>query len=349
MPSTSCSTLPLLPALLTALFLLAGPGAVSQAADTISPEVIAPAVVTVVQVREQPIPAQAAVAGTLQAAERASIAAKVTGVITRMPVVLGSQVRTGDLLATISAEEIAARLGQAEAQLAQARRNLEREQRLLQKNAATPETVKSMTDLHAIAEAGYREAKTMMGYTAVTAPFDGVVTRKNVNSGDLATPGTVLLELENHRKLQVRVAVPESLILRLHTGDLLAVKVEAANVETKGTVTEIAPAADPGSRTAAVIIDLPPDPNLRSGQFARVFLPGKDANALLVPSSAIVPSGQMDRVFVVEADRARLRLVRTGWNRNGMTEILSGLNPGETVVTGNNRLLIDGQPVRFQP
>jgi len=312
-------------------------------------EATQPAVVSVAVAREQVVPALVEVAGTVQAAERAAIAAKVTGVITRMPVVLGSAVKTGDLLVAISAEEIAARLNQAEAQLAQAKRNLEREQHLLAKNAATPETVKSMTDQYAIAQAGYREARTMLGYTTITAPFDGVVTRKNVNSGDLATPGTVLLQVENSRALQVRAAVPESLILTIHTGDTLTVKVEAAGVAVPGTVTEIAPAADPSSRTAPVVLDLPASPTLRSGQFARVLLPGQGVKTLLVPNSALVPSGQMDRVFVVEEGRARLRLVRTGMHHDGMTEILAGLTPNETVVTTNNRLLVDGQPLRVQP
>ena len=309
----------------------------------------APIPVSVTQVRAQEIPALAEMVGTVQAAERAAIAAKITGMITRMPVLLGSRVKAGDLLVAISAEEIAARLSQAEAQLAQARRNLEREQNLLQKSAATAETVKSMVDLHAIAQAGYHEAKTMLGYATLTAPFDGVVTRKNVNTGDLATPGTVLLLLENNQRLQVLTAIPESLVLQINTGDALSVQVPAAAANLKGTVTEIAPAADPSSRTAAVILELPPDPNLRSGQFARVLLPGKQRKALLVPTSAIVPSGQMDRVFVVEDEHARLRLVRTGMSFDGMTEILAGLAPDETVVTSNNRLLVNGQAVQSTP
>jgi RND family efflux transporter MFP subunit len=315
----------------------------------VAKEAAEPVPVSVALVREQEIPALAEVVGTLQAAERAAIAAKVTGVITRMPVVLGSRVKAGDLLVAISAEEIAARLNQAEAQLAQAKRNLEREQNLLQKNAATAETVKSMVELHAIAQAGYREAKTLVGYTTLTAPFDGVVTRKNVSAGDLATPGTVLLQLENNTKLQVLTAIPESLVLQIRTGDILTVNVPAAAAVIKGTVSEIAPAADPSSRTAPVILDLPSDPSLRSGQFARVLLPGKEGKALLIPTSAVVPSGQMDRVFVVEEKRARLRLVRTGLRLDGMTEILGGLNPGETVVTGNNRLLVNGQTLQIQP
>ncbi len=345
-PMLRC-TLPLLPWLLV-LHLLALPIG-SEAAESGAKEGAAPIAVTVATASEQTLPAVAEVVGTLQAAERAAIAAKVTGIITRIPVVLGSTVKTGDLLVAISAEEIAARFNQAEAQLAQARRNLDREQNLLQKNAATADTVKSMQDLHAIAQAGYREAKAMLGYTTITAPFDGVVTQKMVNNGDLAMPGTILLQLENSRKLQVRTAVPESLALRLHSGDVLTVVLDTAEVVTQGTIAEIAPAADPNSRTAAMILDLPADPNLRTGQFARVHLPGNNSKTLVIPTSSIVPSGQMDRVFVVAGDRARLRLVRTGRVLDGLTEILSGLNPGETVVTTNNRRLVNGQRLRIEP
>lgn len=333
---------------LCSLILLTTPPATGMA-ETSGKEAAAPVEVSVVKASEREVPVLIEVAGGLQAAQRAAIAAKISGVITRMPVTLGAAVKAGDLLVSISAEEIAARLSQAEAQLAQAKRNLDRDQNLLAKNAATPDAVKSSNDQYAIAQAGYREAKTMLGYATVTAPFDGVITRKNVNSGDLATPGTVLLQVENNRSLQVNTAVPESLVLSLRAGDVLTVKIPAADAVVQGTIAEIGPAADPNSRTAPVVIDLPANPNLRSGQFARVLLPGKGKQSLQIPSSAVVPSGQMDRVFVVEGDRARLRLVRTGLSLNGATEILSGLSAGETVIIANNRLLTDGQPVRTAP
>ena len=95
------------------------------------------------------------VAGTLQAKESAVIAAKVTGVVTKVPVKLGSAVNAGALLVEIAAGEINARLSQAEAQLTQARRNLEREQNLLKKKASTTETVKTMRDQFNMALAGY--------------------------------------------------------------------------------------------------------------------------------------------------------------------------------------------------
>ncbi|WP_310600398.1 efflux RND transporter periplasmic adaptor subunit [Desulfobulbus sp.] len=308
-----------------------------------------PVEVTVARVSARDLPVSIEVAGTVQAAERAAIAAKITGTITDIPVVLGSTVKAGQLLVAINAGEIAARLNQAEALLHQARRNLEREQNLLAKHASTPETVKSMADQFAMAQAGYQEAKTMLGYAAITAPFDGVVTGKNAQAGDLATPGTVLLQVESLRTLQVRSAVPESLVLGIRPGDALTVQVEAAGLNVRATVAEVAPAVDPQSRTAPVVLNLLPNPGLRPGQFARLFVAGPDVRTLLVPESAVVPSGQLDRVFAVADGRASLRLVRTGMRRDGMVEILSGLDGDETVATGNNRLLMDGQPLRVTP
>lgn len=297
-------------------------------------------------VEELEVPALIELVGTLQAVERAAIAAKVTGVITEIPVRLGSSVLAGDLLVRISAEEISAKLNQAKAQLTQARRNLDREEKLLARKASTTETVKSMRELYAVAKAGHDEAKTMLGYTVITAPFDGVITQKKAHGGDLATPGSHLLLLENNSRLQVVTAVPESLIHDITTGDSLTVSIPSAGLLTTGTVAEIAPSADPSSRTAPVKINLEIAPGLRSGQFARIALPGKDRQSLFIPVSAVLTLGQMDTVFVNDNDTAHLRLIRTGMHHDGRVEILSGLVAGEWVVTDNNHLLVNGQPLQ---
>ena len=333
----------LLSALLTLRLLLPVPVTAAPA------PAVAPVVVPVARVEAREIPSLVELTGTVQAAERAAISAKVSGVVSRVAVTLGSTVAAGEVLVTLEAGEITARLRQAEAQLAQAKRHLERDRGLLARNAATPDAVRTMADQFAIAQAAHQEARSMLAYTTITAPFAGVITAKRVNAGALATPGTVLLELEDNRRLQVRTALPESLIARVRLGDRLTVHVPAAGFEAAATVAEIGPASDPGSRTGAVTLDLPAAADLRSGQFARVRVPGASAIALLVPESTVVPAGQMDRVFVIEGDTARLRLVRTGQRRDGLIEILAGLDPGEMVATGNNRLLENGRRVQVQP
>ncbi len=316
-----------------------------MAGETKQQSQLSPVSVQVITVAEQRTASQLEVVGTVQAVERAAIAAKITGTISEMPVVLGSRVKKGDLLVKISVEEISARMLQAQAQLTQARRNLEREENLLKKKASTTETVKSMRDMFTVAQAGFREARTMLDYGTITAPFDGVVTSKITHAGDLATPGTPLLQLENDKDLQVVTGVPEGLVANIKLGDMLTIKVPAVAVQTSGKVAEIAPTTDPLSRTSAVKINIEHNDNLRTGQFARVSLPGKETGTLFVPVSAVVPFGQMDKVFVAEQGKARLRLVRTGVRTAGQVEILAGIHAGETIIISNNALLVNGQPL----
>ncbi len=301
--------------------------------------------VSVTEVREETARSRVEVVGTVEAVNKASISARVAGQIIELPVVLGSRVHTGDLLVKISAGEISAKVLQAEAQLSQARRNLTRENKLQKKGASTKETVKSLKDAVRIAEAAYEEATTMLEYTTITAPFSGTITRKIANIGDLASPGMVLLQIENGQTLQVLAHVPEILLLQVAVGDSLTIQIPAADITLTGEVAEVAPSADPTSRTAPVKINIPAGPDLRVGQFARVALTGTNETTLVIPDSAVISRGQMDIVFVVEGKAARMRLVRTGAVYDDGIEILSGLEPAEQVVVSGAEGLQDGQPL----
>ncbi len=271
-----------------------------------------PVKVSTAKVKKRIASNQVEVVGTVQAVRRAEIAAKITGNINTITVDLGSRVQQGELLIELSAEEISAQVQQAKAQLEQARRNLVREEKLLKKNAATPQTVKALGDSARIAEAAYSEAATMQGYTRITAPFSGVITKKIGNEGDLATPGKPLLYMEAEDSLQVLTDIPEALILQIQKGDSLLVSIPSVDLTIRGIVAEVSPIADPSSRSAPIKLQLTPDSRLRSGQFARVTLTTEKTETLTVPVQAVVPFGQMERVFVVDGNKARLRLVRTG-------------------------------------
>lgn len=338
--------------ILTAVLLIGGvaifPGCKGQEEHPRGEDQVLPAVtVAVEEVREEVARSRIEVVGTLEAVERASISARISGQIIELPVVLGSKVNSGDMLVKISAGEISAKVLQAEAQLSQARRNLAREKKLLKQGASTQETVKTLTDVTRIAEAAYEEAQTMLDYTIIAAPFSGTVTRKIANIGDMASPGMVLLQIENGENLQVLAQVPEALLLSVVVGDSLSIEVPSAKLILIGEVAEVAPAADPMSRTAPVKIDIAPGTDLRVGQFARISIEGSEETTLMVSRSALVLRGQMEMVFVVDKGgrTARMRLVRTGAAYGDEVEIVSGLDPGELVVVSKSDKLQDGQPL----
>ncbi len=304
--------------------------------------------VSIAEVKEVAVSDQIEILGTVESVYRAEISSKVSGTISALPVVLGSEVHTGDLLIEISAGEIDAKLQQSRAQLNQAKRNLDREQKLLRKNAATPETVKSLSEMVAIAEAAYEEARIYQGYTRILSPFHGRVTRKMANVGDLATPGKPLIHIEDELHLQIITDIPEAMILQVKQGDVLSVKVPSAGLTVPATVAEVAPTANPTTRSAPVKLNIDAHPHLRPGQFARVALSQTTAKTLIIPKTALTQIGQMERVFVVDNGIARLRLVRSGASYGNDIEILSGVSDGEQVIVTDQVTIHDGQPVIIQ-
>lgn len=338
----------LVPPTLLAVALLAGCS--KTPAEDSSATTLPPVAVHVAPVTAVDLPVPTAITGTVRAAQRATIAAKVMGTVAELPVALGQRVPAGELLARISASEIDARLAQARAQLSVATRDLERERALLAKGASTQELVRNLEARFSGAEALVREAETMLGYTELRAPFAGVVARKFVDAGDLATPGQPLLGLDGLDDFQIEAAVPDSLVAPLAIGQRLAVTIAATDRELAGSIVEISSAADAAARAVSIKIALPAGSDVRAGQFARVALPGAPARTLLVPASAVSRVGQIERVFVVGPEnRTRLRLVKTGAVRGGRIEILSGLDASEIVIVAPPAELREGQVVEARP
>jgi RND family efflux transporter MFP subunit len=285
------------------------------------------------------------VAGTVRAKLRATLEAKVSGRIDKMPVLLGQAVKPGQLVAHLDAAEIKARLEQAQAGLQQAERDWKRTSALFDQQAATRSDYDAADSRHGVAKAAVAEAQAMMGYVEVLAPFDGVVTKKWADVGDLASPGKPLLDIEDPSRLQLEADVPEAIASRIQQDARLAVRVDSLKGELEGAVREIAPSADPASRTVRVKLDLPRTAGLMSGQFARLVVPVGQSSSVRVPVSAVVLRGQLEILFVVANQRAQLRLVKTGRRIGDEVEVLAGLDAGESVVVQRAALLADGQPV----
>jgi RND family efflux transporter MFP subunit len=293
----------------------------------------------------KPLARSEEVVGTLRAKLHAILEAKLSGRIELMPVLLGQPVKTGELLVRLDAAEVQARLDQAQAAREQAERDWRRIASLFGSQAVTRSEYDAADARQRVATAAVAEAKAMMGYAEVSAPFDGVVTKKWADVGDLATPGKPLIELEDPSALQLEADVPEAIASQVQAGAKLVVRVDSIAGERFGTVAEIGPSADPVTRTFRVKLDLPSPTGLRSGQFARVTVPTGQSTSLQVPVSAVVQRGQLEIVFVVGNQLAQLRLVKTGRRFGDELEIISGLEDGEVVVTEGAAQLTDGQRV----
>jgi RND family efflux transporter MFP subunit len=330
----------------TLAFMIAGCGSKHESANSIS---LPSAEVRVQTVENKSRTMTEEVLGTVRAKLHATLEARLSGHIDQMPVALGEKVHKGQLIARLDAGEIVARLDQAKASLEEADRDWKRTSALFAQQSATRAEYDSAQARQQIAQSAVAEATAMMSYVEITAPFDGIITKKWADMGDLAAPGKPLVDIEDPSALQMQADLPETLNANIKPGDQLPVRVAPVTNDVEGTVAEMSPITDPNSRTFLVKLDLPDAPGLRSGQFGRVAVPVGEVRAIRVPAAAVIQRGQMELVFVVVNGHAQLRLVKTGSRIGDEIELVSGLNSGEQVVTKDVSVLTDGQPVTIKP
>jgi RND family efflux transporter MFP subunit len=319
-----------------------------EAAKTSAEPALPTAAVRTATITASPHPMTEEIVGTVRARLRARLEAKVSGRVKEMRVVDGQTVKAGELLATLDVREIQAELDQALARREQAERDLKRFSNLVEQGAVTRQEFDAAQARASVAIGAVTQAETLLDHARITAPFSGVVTRKLADVGDLATPGKPLVELEDPTSLRLEANVPESLYGAVKPAAVMKVSIPALDRVFTGTVGEISPAVDAGSRTFLVKLDLPQDPALRAGLFGRVSVPVGESSALRIPMAALVVRGQMEMVFVVTDGRAQLRLVRSGGKSGGEVVVLAGLSAGETVVVDGGAALRDGQPLEVQ-
>ena len=228
-------------------------------------------------------------------------------------------------------EEVEARYRQARAALAQAEAMV----------AASRSRVQQ-------AEAFVSGASISKKDATIIAPYDGTVTAKMINAGDMASPGTPFLTLEKIGGYQVEVMLPEHHIQAVKMGQSLNVTIPSLENSPafSGIVKTIAPAADQKSRSFMLKVNLPEISGVRSGMFARVVIPLGEDGMLLIPESALVIQGQLTGYFAVDNKKiARFRLMRSGRRFKNNIEVISGLKPGTRYVVSPPPELKDGMTV----
>ncbi len=288
-------------------------------------------------------------AGTVQAKDETVISARITATISKVNVRAGDRVGRGDPLIELDARESAARLAQqrqvvlaAKAGLTQAQRDYDRTQNIFNtmpaaiSRAAVDAAVAALRSAEAEfgrARRAVEEARTTSSYARISAPIDGTVIDRYADPGDTATPGAPLLRLYNPRLLRLEANVRESLAMRLVKDTELAVRIDALGADLTGTVEEIVPSADPGSRSFLVKVTLPENESLYPGMFGRLRIPSAEKERYYVPAAAVRRMGQLEFVMA-ETDRGAVRrYVRTGSRGSeGRIEVLSGLEPGEHIL-----------------
>ena len=196
------------------------------------------------------------------------------------------------------------------------------------------------------ADAESDTARTVLGYSRIAAPIDGIVTARHIEPGMLAAPGVLLLTIDDDRTYQLEAIVEESRTANVRIGQIARVEIEALGATLNARVAEIVPAADPATRTYTAKLDLlwpaGSNPNVRSGFFGRAVFRDGERETLVIPESALVHRGQLEGVYIVENGTCVLRLVKTGKHYTQGIEILSGLDAGTRIITAPTADISEG-------
>jgi membrane fusion protein, multidrug efflux system len=345
---------------------------------------IAQTPVDVVQVVSRPVERQVKLPGEFQPYLAVPLFAKVSGFVRQVNVDRGSEVKQGQLLATLEAPEMQAQIVEAEskaqalelqraeaaAKLAAAQSTYDRlkaasgtpgvvaENDLIvaQKNAeAAQSLVRSYENSMKAAQAQVRAVKDLGQYLQIRAPFDGIITERNVHPGALVGPGagsTPLLRLHQVSRLRLVVAVPEALVGGIVKGARVAFTVPAYPGEAfYGVVSLIAHDLDEKTRTMAVELDVKnPDLRLSPGMYPEVqWLVKRPQPSLLVPPTSIVTTTERTFVIRVKADgTAEWVNIGRGARIGDLIEVFGPLKEGDAIVRRGTDELREGTKVKPQ-
>ncbi|CAN5736819.1 N/A [soil metagenome] len=307
-------------------------------------------VVEVQPVARGSIARQVTVSGIVEPVRSIGVNSQLAGAVNTVLVQEGDRVRRGAVLARMDARELASQLAAAQANLEVAKAAYERAEQLRERRIITlPEYERERTG-YAAAQAQVDQLRMRVGYATVTAPLDGVVTEKNVESGDVVGNQARLFTIADMSSLVARVGVSELDIVELQQGDPVGITLDAfPNRLLAGRIRRVFPSADPASRLVPVeiVFDAPSAQLARPGFLARVtFDLATSDDVLLLPVGAVLGGEGAQAVFVVQDGTATRRAVTTGLTSQGRIEIVSGLTEGEPVVVVGHNTLRDGMTVR---
>jgi RND family efflux transporter MFP subunit len=319
----------------------------------------------------QPLPSSSSqtltLPGNIQPLNKAAILARVNGYVKSWDHDIGSSVKAGQVLATIDAPDLDQQLSQAKATLASVRANLQiasltadRNNILLKKQIVAQQladqTTADATAKEAVVdanEANVRQLEAMQSFKALAAPFDGVVTARNVELGQLINSGgsgQPLFEVSDLHRVRIFVQVPQAFSAGLVPGLKATLEMpQYPGVQFDATLTHISRAINPTSHSMQVELQADnTEGKFFAGSYCNVhFEIPTDANLVRIPSTALVTSNQGTQVATLDSNnKVVLKKVQLGRDLGDSMEVIAGLSPSDRIINNPPETLTAGDTVR---
>ncbi|WP_372751027.1 efflux RND transporter periplasmic adaptor subunit [Labilibaculum sp.] len=306
--------------------------------------------------------------GKLESETHSNLSTRLMGQIAKINVETGQKVKEGQILVEIHAKDILAKKAQVKANQIEAevayknsKKDYDRYVVLFDQKSASQKEMDDITTQYNMAKARLEavqamevEVDEMLRYTSIKAPYNGVITRKYMNEGDLASPGMPLLAIEKKGEFKVMARIPENEIGKIKKNDPVFVQISAmGDVKIKGLVSEVNPSSQyTGNQFEAKIVLQPSkeqQSNLFSGMYANVLIEKGAMPSIMIPEKVLVHKGQLTGIYTVsESGTAMLRWLRLGKTIGNQVEVLSGLSDGEKYIISYQGKIWDGAKLTIQ-
>lgn len=304
--------------------------------------------------------------GEVTAKQTTNISTRMMGYVTKIYVKPGDKVASGQLLVSISNDDILAKKAQVQAMITEAeaaaknaQRDYERFKTLRNQNSVSDKELENValqnTSMNAkvqMARQQMNEVNAMLSYTNIRAPFSGVVTQKMVDEGSMANPGMPILTIEQNGELQVIASIPENYIQYVKVGDVAQMELKSLGITIDGKVSELSPSAfrTGGQYSMKLAIDTKDKENIRPGMYVNILIPNKTGenitSKIMLDKSSILYRDQLTGVYVIDdQSQANLRWIRLGKTIGNQVEVLSGLSQNDKIISKADGKLYNGVKV----
>ena len=286
--------------------------------------------------------------GTVQAQNEGDIIAEIRGKLQGFNLVLGTYVKKGQQVGYVQDPVQGVIVENNETAVANAKREMERYDRLLKGGAVTQEAYQKYKDQYNTAILNVKQQQRVLGNGAIIAPISGYVYDKKVENGEYVAIGAVLASVINLQDLKLVVNVPEQAVYQLGLGDKASITAQAfPGITFYGTVHYISPKGDNlHNYPVEIYLTNNSKHQLKAGTLANASFTFKQGVAgLFIPRRALVGGADSASVYVVENNTARLRKIRLGYDNGDQYQVLDGLKQGEPIVVNGQLNLTNGAKV----
>jgi membrane fusion protein (multidrug efflux system) len=285
--------------------------------------------------KPQPLENKIFATGTVVANEEVELRSEISGKITRIYFEEGGKIKKGDLLVKINDAELQAQLEKQKYQQALLEDREYRQRMLLQREAISQEEYDlALNELNQVkAEIVFIQAQ--ISKTEIHAPFDGVIGLKYVSEGSYISPSTKIANLIDLHPIKVDFSIPEKYVNTVQRGDAFTFKIVGTDKRYTGKILAVEPKIDPETRTLQLRgISPNEDGKITPGAFAEVeLILQRIDNALMVPTAAVIPELQGQKVYRYRNGKAMTQWVDTGIRTEDKVQILAGMQIGDTLIT----------------